>query len=260
MDKLIFCIAHHSDSNVHTELLSNCIMSIREYYPFNKIIIVKTSTSNIPYSILDDNIYVYNKYNDNTFIIGVLPTILDILKEGDNYILIHDSMYLINKLPSNILYNEFYSLWNFDKDFNFTEVEFNELLDLINIEYPEKLREIYKKYGILWRGCFGPAFGGNYNFLKKLETILNIEDNQNYYIGRNKLLLSERFIPVIIEYIRMIDNSNYNTTQILCLNGSIYDHPNSFMKNENISSAAIKKLSKVNNYNKYFFKLWFSRN
>jgi hypothetical protein len=262
MDKLNFIVIHHSSCEKDTELLINNILSIREFYPKNKIIIIKTSLSSIPFYILDENISIYNKSNDFTFIAGSLPLICNLLNNDDKYILIHDSMYLINKLPELILQNDIYSLWDFNKHFDFSYEDFNRFLSVINIDYPEILKDLYlNKYSKLWNGCFGPSFGGNINFLKKINKILNIEKNIDFFKGRNNLMLSERYIPLIIEYIRTIENNNeYSMTPILSLNKSIYIHPNSFRKEDNIEFKQIKKKAEYNNYNMFFYKLWFARN
>jgi hypothetical protein len=260
MDKLKFIIIHHSSCELHTKLLFNCIMSIREFYKFNRIMIIKTSKSNIPNCILDEDIYVYNKTDDDTFVIGAIPIILDILNDNDKFILIHDSMFLIKDLPINILSNDIYTLWDFESDFNFSITEFNILSEILNISHPKILNELYMtKYSKLWRGCFGPAFGGSVIFLKKIESILNLERNMDYFRGRPKLLLSERIIPLLIEYIRITENNLIKQNPILCLNKSIYDHPDGFKYTDMILLNDIKNKAKVYNYKSYFYKLWYSR-
>ncbi len=262
MNKLVFIVIHHSSCEKDTNLLINNILSIRDIYPNNKIIIIKTSTSDIPFYIVDKNISIFNKSDDLTFVMGTLPLICTLLDENDKYILIHDSMYLINKLPDTILQNEIYFLWHFIEYFDFPEEDFNSLLSIIDIEYPDILKDLYyNRFSTIWRGCFGPAFGGDIHFLKKVNNILNIEKNMEYFRGRGKLMLSERIFPLIAEYIRTIENNTqYNIIPVDSLNNNIYKQPRAFNKEESIALKNIKSTAIINNYNKYFYKLWFLRN
>lgn len=254
MDKLIFVIVHHSTSKKDTELLIECIQCIRNYYPINNIKIIKTSTTNIPYEIIDSNIEIYNKINDNSFIIGCLPILEQICDDDDNYILIHDSMYIVKELPELLLKLDIYTLWDFDSNFDFNENEFNIILKIFNIDYPEILIDLYRnKYSKTWKGCFGPAFGGKISFLKKMINILNLDKSLQYFEGRQKLMLTERIIPLIINYINIIHNNN---DTLYSLSGSIYKHPNFCTKNKDISISNIQEILHITNYNAYFYKLW----
>src|SRR6186997_3060635 len=99
MDTIVFFVVHHATSDFHTELLRRCVSSIRQYHEKNRIIVCKTSTSDIPDDIRSLNIDVFNTKYDGSHIFGAM-NILAELTNIDRYIIMHDSMLLLKELPT----------------------------------------------------------------------------------------------------------------------------------------------------------------
>lgn len=259
MDALTFIIAHHSTNDSHINLLVRCIESIRLLYNKNKIIISKTSTSIIPNDILSkyDNIIVKNIMKDGLHIYGAIEILINI-EDINNFIILHDSMVLLNKLPNDILNKRFYFLWHFDK---FKEdLSYTQLIDYLNdtvFEMSSK-NEIIKNYNnmfaISWFGLFGPAFGGSIDNLRQLWNVLNInQDNCDKYLNRTGIIAAERYISLICNKLGIIDTFEKSYS----LNGLIHSQPYAFNNSlQNLSLEVIIKNYK--NYG-YFFKTWIGR-
>lgn len=253
MDKLVFCIVHHSTNNLHKNIFAKCYSSIRTIYPDNKIIICKTSTSVIDIEISGDT-EVINTIMDGTHIFGAMY-LLNKRNDISNYIIIHDSIILMNKLPEHILERNFYGLWYFNSDHL---DRCNIVIDLINksnMSAFSKKRLIhiyYLYYNNIWRGLFGPSFGGNIQTLKFICEMINIEEINNFK-GRDTLLAAERFIPLIASYLgcyNSMDDTNY-----IC--GNINNVYKVFM-NINDDTDIHDRL--VHSQNNFFTKLWVGRN
>ncbi len=258
MESLVFCIVHHSASELHTLILDKCILSIKTYHKNNKIIVCHTSTSIIPKNMLEyDNVTYVNTPLDGSHVYGAIHMLLSY--DGiDNYILMHDGMILLKPLPDNILNKKFYFLWHFEicgHDYQ------NIIINLINNnnlsgENKDNLINKYKTgFPSLWKGLFGPAFGGNIESLKKLWDTLDIsKNNLCNYIGRDHIMMAERYISLVSNQLGIIDTflDSYS------LNGRIESHPHVFQRIADINNID-SLINQNQNYNSYMFKIWLGR-
>jgi hypothetical protein len=248
MENLVFVIPHHSTSSQHTSLLIRCLKSVRDIYRSNKIIVCKTSTSVIEDSIKQEfNIEIENTIYDGSHIYGAICCIIS--NNIKNFILLHDSMVLLKELPLTILDLNIFYLWHFEgcredhsNSIRNHLVKANNNTELVNV-----LVRKYETYSG-WKGCFGPAFGGNYESLYKIYDFLKLTNNIRDYTGRTELMCSERFVSVISQFMDLVS--------IKSLNGSIFNQPLAFADSKNMNIENIKKL----NYDGYFFKSWVGRN
>jgi hypothetical protein len=174
----------------------------------------------------------------------------------ENYVLIHDSMILIKPLPDDILDKRFYFLWYFDALYNQFADKVIPLICNTNFTYQERC-ELLNKYnnegGTSWIGLFGPAFGGKISILKQLWHKLNItNETLKNYIGKEYIMMAERYISLIASYMKIIDTFPLTTS----LNGSIEDNPYRFIKPSNMYEVNII----LNHpYSAYMSKIWLMR-
>lgn len=244
MDDLTFCIVHYTKEIQHTKLIINCLNQIRKYYPNNRIIICNNRKSIIVPEIFDYNIEIFNSFYDDSHVYGAINLVANKVKTN-NYIILHDSMFLLKELPNDILLQDFYPLWHFTQcrdNYNFNNMFENDLL--IPEQDIDLIKNIYNnEYNITWFGVFGGAFGGITSKIHNLNYILNINSsNINNYIGRENLMKSERYLSVLFSYLgSKINNS---------LNGCMYtQYPN--------SSFIIPDFNLESNF--YFAKIWVGR-
>jgi len=247
MENLEFVIPHHSTTSQHTSLLIRCLKSIRDIYKTNKIIVCKTSTSVIEDAIKQEfNIEIENTIYDGSHVYGAICSIIS--NKIKNFILLHDSMVLLKELPSSILDLNIFYLWHFEGCPEDHSNRIRSHLNAANIDTKlvNTLVATFESYSG-WKGCFGPAFGGNYESLYKIYEFLKLNDTIKDYVGRTELMCAERFISVISEFMGLVS--------INSLNGSIFNQPLAFVDSKNLDIEYIKKL----NYNGYFFKSWVGR-
>lgn len=248
MENLVFVIPHHSTTSEHTLLLIRCLKSIRCIYKINKILVCKTSTSVIEDAIKQEfNIIIENTIHDGSHVYGAICSIIS--NKFEKFILLHDSMVLLKNLPLNILNLNIFYLWHFDgvKDDHSNSIMSHLNAANIDTKLVNSLVEKFESYSG-WKGCFGPAFGGNYESLYKIYDFLKLTDTIKDYVGRSELMCAERFISVIAEFMGLVS--------IESLNGSIFKQPLAFADSKHLDIQNIKKL----NYNGYFFKSWVARN
>jgi hypothetical protein len=253
MNNILFCINHHQTSPIHIDILENCIKSIRVYYPNNDILVIKTSTSKIPDRLLDYNIIIENKLDDDSFFVGCYPIISKMPHK--NFILIHDSMYLINKISSEILYKKIYSLWYFNCCFDFPKEKYISFRDNCNLNDLQKIEldKLYANFSLDWLGCLGSCIGGQTKYLNDIIYTININNQENKLNGSDNAMLSERFIPIICNLLNIHDT--FTTSP--ALNGNAF--PFGFIKCTTIDLNEVKELAKQNDFNGYFWKLKINR-
>jgi len=251
MDDLVFVVVHHSTSTLYTDIFIRCLESIRRLYPTNRISVCKTSTTTIDESIQSKyNIDIKNTICDGSSIYGGICHIIN--ESISHFILMHDSMVLLKKLPSDILYKTIYPLWYFTTDReNHQESIYNHLKDVdMNFNEINMILFNYINYST-WRGYFGACFGGTIETLQKIHTILKLDTYIHKYIGRTEGMCAERFIPVLIDYLKLTDGDfTYS------LNGDITNHPYQF--GNSISNIDLDTILSIN-YDSYMFKTWHAR-
>lgn len=224
MDSITFCIPHHSTTQEHVFMLLKCIQSILNHYPTNPILLCRTSSS-LPIPVqLPPNVTVYNTALDGTHVIGAMDCLLKNCKT-DKYILLHDSMFLLKRLPESILEKKLYGLWYFFKNpQDLTPELLNRYLACSNFTDKEssEIRTLFTEgVDTKWRSIFGPAFGGTIERLKELTTKMNITDTTlSNFVGRDSLMACERYIPLIAIYTDLLDPID----QTWSLNGDISKH------------------------------------
>lgn len=230
-------------------ILTACITRIRLFYPENTILICKTSDSHIPDLSGYANLEIHNTFVDGSHIIGAIELLIRKCKTT-NFLLCHDSMFLLRELPISILDKEFYSLWHFNERSQYFWAEnvkecilssniHKEDIDIMDAKYRKSPDEEYN-------GIFGPAFGGSLHALTKIWGILNVtKESVNKYLGREGLMASERVFSVIFRYM------GFDTG--LSLNGNIYDHPEVF------NATTVPTFNEVNYPQSYFYKIWQKR-
>lgn len=261
MDSLLFCVMHHSTSKLHTDVFENCINSIRKYHPNNRILIVYTSKTIIPSHILDyNNVLSVQTPVDGSTIYGAMQCLLAIvnlvLTNVKNYIIMHDSMFLLKSLTDVVLNKRFYYLWYFNSSYHdHKDIVIHSICNN-NFDYENK-KILLNKYqnlnGVEWGGLFGPAFGGEIDALRHLYYAMDINEKTVYnYVGRDHIMAAERYIAVIASHLGIIDP----IPNTYSLNGSIEDHPYKFSQMNNIDG--IQKIIDAN-YNAYMGKLWLIR-
>jgi len=251
MESITFCIPFYGKEEKHTLILKTSVERIRLFYPNNPILICKTSDSIFPDLSMYSAIDVHNTFVDGSHVIGAIELLLRKCTT-ENFLICHDSMFLLKELPSRVVYKELYALWHFKEQFQYfyhqdlrvkscmaaTKISYGELEVILEMGSSELNR--------LCTGLFGPAFGGSIPTLKKVWDLLNIsEETIQPYLGRQGLMASERVFSIIFKYM------GFDTS--LSLNGDIYAHPGRFETN------TIPPFENVNYLSSYFFKIWQGR-
>ena len=105
--KIAFIIISYSNNNFDT--LNTCVQSIRKFYK-ELICIIDNFPSSNKYE--GDNIIYYSS-NLNLFELGTIWKAYELYQDVDRFIIIHDSVMLINNIPINIYDEqiEFISFW-----------------------------------------------------------------------------------------------------------------------------------------------------
>jgi len=247
--KLTFFILHHATKYAHTKILIRCLQSIRRLYPKNPIVICKTSTTAITEDIISSfKVRIVNTAYDGSTIWGGICSLIDDIAI-DNYILLHDSMVLLKKLPSSIFDKSFYPIWDFEGHREDHHSLIESWLSVSNFAKHEiePLLRIYDEHKT-WKGLFGPAFGGKRKALEKIEFVLDLKKNIHLYAAPKNIMCAERFLSIIIKYLNIINSKP------LC--GTIFDQPFAWRTEYNVMP-----LSDILNvdYDSYVFKSWVNR-
>lgn len=256
MESILFCVMHHSTCSFHSEVFDLCISSIKKFHPNNKILVCYTSTSVIPNHMLDYTNVTYTLTPvDGTSIYGAMATLVKIT-DVENYILLHDSMILLKPLCDDVLTKRFYFLWYFNALYHQNYDKVVQLICNTKFSYEDQsklLDKYHNQSGNTWIGLFGPAFGGKIEILKQLWNMLNInDDNLINYVGKDQIMMAERYIPLIATYMKIVDIF----PETVSLNDSIEYQPHKFRSPENLH--AVNQI--INHpYNSYMCKIWLMR-
>lgn len=255
MNNILFCIIHHSTSNKDTEMLEQCIQSIRQFYSNNDILIVKTSTSIIPDSFSKYNIKIVNKQDDNSVLIGAYQILINMPHK--HYIILHDSIFLLKKLTCEVLYKRFYTLWYFNCPFYFPEEIYKKyhLCCNLNNDLKAKMDDLYyNKFAIEWLGVFGGCTGGQISYLKNIMEAINCNNTNNtLFYGPIMAQMFERYIGLIAKTLNIYDTFTTSPS----LNGNCQN--TYFLLNTYTNMEGIYKKAKEHNYNGYFWKIHINR-
>jgi hypothetical protein len=220
MNQLHFCIVHHATTPFHTEVLNLSILSIRNFYPDNPIIVCKTSSSMIPDAMRNyDRVSYYDTPRDGSHIYGAIRLLVDLnLDPETNYIIMHDSMFISRPLPESLLWKQFYYLWYFSGGGGRDHHDIiHKLIPKTNVENTDSLFHMYEfEFSKSWVGLFGPGFGGKIGCLNYLWSSLpsDILD----YTGRFNVMAAERYLAVLSHFLGIVEkfepdfslNGNFN--------------------------------------------------
>lgn len=256
MDRLTFVVLHHSTDYFHIMLLENCLKSIRVLYPKNRILVCKTSESILPSTIQEEFcVEIRNTPQDGSTVFGGIysivtdPTI-------DNYVLMHDSIYLLKELPETVLEKSLYYLWHFDGIREDHIARFQTFLSFSKFTEQEKqgVLDIYNN-DLTWKSCFGGCLGGSRATLITLADKLNIVDNIHAFSYTPDIMCFERYLACAIQVLQL--ETPFEGTY--SLNGSIFympyagRYPNDYPNEVDLN--IIKKIP----YAGYMYKLYLSR-
>ena len=246
MELITFCIPFCGTNSHHVVILETCIKRIQLFYPNNTIFVCKTSESLMPDLSTYSNVHIFNTFKDNSHILGAIELLIRECKT-DNYIICHDSMFLLKSLPDDVLIKKYYSLWNFNN------IKYCELDEIINKLHDttltsgeiQNLADLYEtSFSTGWSGIFGPAFGGHTTVLREVWTVANIGlHNIDKYIGRNGIHLCERYLALLFTHL--------GCDTINSLNGNIFNQPKLFH-----GAMDIPDFSTIEYPSSYFYKIW----
>ena len=246
MNSITFCIPFCGTNPYHITVLETCIKRIQIFYPNNTILVCKTSDSLMPDLSTYSNLHIFNTFKDNSHILGAIELLIRECKT-ENYIICHDSMFLLKALPEDILNRNYYSLWNFS---NYKYCELNEIQHklydtTLTSDQKANLADMYENsFPTTWCGIFGPAYGGHLTVLREVWSISNIGlDNIVKYLGRSGIHLCERYLALLFTHV--------GCDTLSSLNGNIFNQPKLFH-----GAMDIPEFSTVEYPNSYFYKIW----
>lgn len=208
--------------------------------------VCKTSESLMPDLSTYSNVHIFNTFKDNSHILGAIELLIRECKT-ENYIICHDSMFLLKPLPEDILNRNYYSLWNFNsyKYCELTEIQSKLCDTTLTSDQIKNMADIYENsFPTVWCGIFGPAFGGHLTVLREVWSILNIGlHNVDYYLGRSGIHLCERYLALLFTHL--------GCDTVSSLNGNIFNQPKLFH-----GAMEIPEFSTIDYPNSYFYKIW----
>lgn len=245
MDVITFCIPFCGIQSHHVIILETCIKRIQLFYPNNTIFVCKTSDSLMPDLTAYSNVHIFNTFKDNSHILGAIELLIKECKT-DNYIICHDSMFLLKSLPETILTTKYYSLWSFN---NIKYCELDEIIHklhdtTLSSSEIQNLADIYEhSFSTTWCGIFGPAFGGHLTVLREMWSIANFGLHIEKYIGRSGIHLCERYLALLFTHI--------GCDTISSLNGNIFNQPKLFH-----GAMDIPDFTTIEYPTSYFYKIW----
>jgi hypothetical protein len=252
MNSLVFVVLHHSTDYFHIVLLENCLKSIRTLYPTNRILIVKTSESILPDTFQKEyTVEIQNTPQDGSTVMGGIYRIVQD-KSIENYMLIHDSMYIIKPLPETILDKSLYFMWHFHGLRENHKARIQEFLSFSKFTEceKEKILDMYET-DPTWISCFGGSVGGSRHSLEILASKLNIVDNIHRFTKTPDIMCFERYLACAIYTLDLYTPFESTYT----LNGCTSHIPYAGQFLSDIDLETIKNIP----YSGYMFKLYLAR-
>jgi hypothetical protein len=172
MEDFGFIMLRNINTSIHNEYWKECVRCIRNYY--NEKIIIIDDNSKIKNDIKKDEILF-----DNISIVFSEPELKGVgeflgyyyawkYKPFKQFVIIHDSMFMKEKLPS--INDNVKFLWHFDKHLRL--INFQNMINKIN--QSRDLLDLYKTNS--WIGCFGVASIIKLEFLNLLFEKYNLND------------------------------------------------------------------------------------
>lgn len=274
---ITFCIIHHATHPNHLKLLDKCIESIRMFYTDNEIIVCKTSISKLVDAerykqkikltagrirFLQEQPKVNNEIKnvsmitsplDGTTVIGAIDICVRHCRTS-NFILIHDSMFILKRIPEDIFTNNIFPLWCFTDEFTYEFYDFKEFIINSNFDDTDTINFTdstitAKRAGY---GVFGGVFGGDLKTLTFIHEKLNFSNNLDKFVGHYNLQKLERFFGVLFDALKLSPKG-------LSLNGDIRNHPNAFVRSNHNLEVETYLSSLKSSYSSYMGKMWLTR-
>lgn len=191
-----FIILRHVNSKITNEYWQESYKNIRKFYK-NKIIIIDDNS--------DKKFLTNNFLLENTDIINseypkrgeLLPYIYFLkYKWFKNAVIIHDSVFIKNKINFDRYNNKFLAIWEFEHNWDQTNLEINKIKLLNN---SDELIKFYNNKNN-WKGCFGGMSIININYLIECNKKYNINNLIKIIKCRNDRMCLERIIACIFQY------------------------------------------------------------
>lgn len=247
--RLTFCIPYYGKEEKHKDVLLTAVTQIRRFHPEERILICKTSDSLIYDFSSFKNVEVHTTFVDGSHIYGAME-LLTRECTTENFLLCHDSMFLLNALPQHMLEKDLYSLWYFAEQAQYfypSDIEAFVRRTQIPREYQQYIGTEYRHFPEREQfGLFGPAFGGKLSTLTEAWRLLDISpETIGPWLGRVGLLASERVMAILFRYM------GYDMKD--SLNGTIYAHPNAF------DATTIPDFAEIQYAGSSMWKIWQKR-
>lgn len=183
--------------------LDNCISSIRNFYNYPIYIIDNRIEQNINMDLIQKykDVY-YSKNKINSFELGAIWEACKVFNNVDKFIILHNSMMLIEKLPIDIENQSFMSFWKtISADYSPVVMWVKNKLNQYNIEI---------EYDKIWFSITGCCCIIDTCYLKKL---IDIGCDKIYGIEKSEAVGTEILFGYLISNILNIaNNSLFNCT------------------------------------------------
>lgn len=181
--------------------LDECISSIRKFYNDIPIYILDNMvTNNTPLKNIYNNVF-YSKNINNNFELGAIWFAVKKWNFVDKFIILHNSMILLQKLPEFIFKDDFVPFWQANT------IDYSPIVPIVE-EWLKK-QNIIMEINKSWKSICGCCCSINTAILKEL-----IKFNYDNYFAKNKseAVACEIFLGYLIEIILKIKykNSLYN--------------------------------------------------
>lgn len=208
----VFLIITYGDN-----YLKECINSIRKYYKEIPICVVNNNL-NVNNKLEGNNIY-YQNNEKNNYELGAIWFALKKWPLAKKFIILHNSMILINKLPDFIFEEEFVPFWRADV-ISYSPVipKMIEMLKKVNIEF---------EYNHIWKSICGCCCSINTDILLKLK---DLKCDELYACEKFEAVATEILFGYLIDIVLKLKYNN-----------ELYDHAIYEHWNNNKKYKTIKK-------------------
>ena len=176
--------------------LDGCVQSIRQHYSYPIYIVDNNQSQNQKYHSEHKDIN-YEKNKENAFELGAIWHACQIFKNVDKFIILHNSMLLIDKLPIDIEKCEFLSFWKT------LASDFSPIIPWAE----KKLKEfnIILEHDKLWYGITGCCCIIDKKYLQML---IDKGYNKIYAKIKSEAVATEVLFGYLIENILKIENKS----------------------------------------------------
>jgi len=243
-----FIIIRHVNSEETNKLWIECYDSIRQFYPFNKILIVD-DFSNYAFvdtnKILSDTLIIQSEFKGRAELLPYYYYFHN--KLFDRAVIIHDSVFIQQYIDFG---KENHFLWSFEHHWDHL-YDYNPIIE--NLNKTELVKEVFNNKS-LWKGCYGVMSVLSHDFLCEIEKKFNLFNLINFIECREDRMKLERIFAVLFT----LCNKSYNI-ETKSLFGDIHIYSQIFggFGAELYETYKIKK--QINNINYPIVKVWCGR-